>query len=377
MAIACHQGKHPGCCDRSLQRRLPWSINRSMQLQSTLKRTRPCKTEYWVLGPSADTPSPLRGLVLTPEELQNHVSEQSRRVAFRYGLNGSDLESASIIKIIESDKWRTHPNPTAYCNTIINTSAIDLLRRQAVEAKHLEQLLEEAGNEPPSHEPAEPDHPSDLASENNSNSGVDAKQDKSNKDDPDSNRKEKSFEGKAVQDDIDSRVAIIAEKLLSVDWGRSTLRPYLLLDARMLIAKQLLALKDDELHHIGECVNHHLSRSKFVEAIMPWGGDDALLILGDSKLTIQVAWEKLTAVIEASAAYHHATRRDKKSMAKVKLNTVAITACLRTEWPDLKDNTWTTKCVRAWKKVAAQFPEIKAELKPHSRGNKKQGESYA
>ena len=55
-------------------------------------------------------------------------------------------------------------------------------------------------------------------------------------------------------------------------------------------------------------------------------------------------------------------------MTKVKLNTVTIAACLRTQWPNLKDNTWTTKCVRAWKTVAQQFPEIKAQLNPHKRG---------
>lgn len=272
---------------------------------------------------------------LTDEELFKLVTEQSLQTARRLGLYGEGLASIVFVKVLQDGKLLGHPNPRAYCLTVIRNAAVDLCRTRARERRRLEELWEERAGQ------------CDGSVETTS-----------------------VPESEPIESAETPPLKELVTKLRGVHWGKSDRQPYLMLDARILLATQLLSLSDNELCHIGETLHQQRTRIEYIEAIMPWSAQTKSLSIGEPPMTIQVAWEMLAQLIVDSAAYRHATKSQRKQLTKATLSTVSVVTCLRQKWLGLKANTWTTNCIRAWNTVCEQYPEITAELKPHMRSKK-------
>ena len=283
-----------------------------------------------------------QGRRVTPESMHQHVALQSRRYKKSLGLDSDELSSEAVLKILTLGEWEAHPNPKAYCSRVLQTTAIDMCRRRQKEGKRLEIYWEDrkATETLPALKSLEA-----------------------------SREKEQTADATVSSPHISKPpLAEVVSKLRKVDWGRSHLEAFCMLDARILLAKQLQALSDDELRHVGSQLNQQRCRIETIEMIFPWGEQTETLELGEPSMAIKTAWGLLTDLIQRSAIYHLANRREREALPKAKLTAALISEALSAEATKLLPNTWTVNCVRAWKMVTEQFPEIATDLKPHSRG---------
>ena len=325
----------------------------------------------------------IAGRRLTPEQLHEHVAQQSRRFGRQLGLNQEDLCSEAMLKLVERGEWITHANPEAYCTSVLRTTAIDLCRRRQRESEVLERYAEELAEG--SSFPEEEERGTESGSVNQSfeghpgddfdtgQSSVDQSPMESDDQDEPVPEVESDDPGTAHPHDTGTEsfqnpMADVVDKLSQVDWGDSSLAAYCMLDGRILMAKKLQKVKDDEFRHVGDSVNDHLTRVQMFEKLFPWDGQTSTMEIGDPAVSIQIAWDALGDLVIQSAIYAQATRREREHLTNAKLSAALIVGAFESAGVEMKPNTWTTNCVRAWRVVKAQFPEIAADLKPHSRG---------
>ena len=321
----------------------------------------------------------IEGIRLTPEQLQSHIAQHSQRIAKKVGLNQEDLCSEASLKIIQRDEWRVHPNPEAHCTVAIRTTAIDMCRRRQRENDQLEAYAQglaatEVGSDV--------NRQSETSSVNDSPEGfaeVDLEVHNSSTDtnnvDTHEIEVEANLDSAGAASDVSSEIpqnpfADVVDRLIQVDWGDSSLAPYCMLDGRILLAKKLQKLTDDQLRHVGRSLNDELTRVQMIEQCFPWDAQISAMEIGTPAVALEAAWEALNDLIVQSAIYARASRREKEKLPKANLSAVLIVKVFQSAGFEIRPNTWTANCVRAWKLVKNQFPEIAADLKPHSRGQK-------
>ena len=319
----------------------------------------------------------IEGIRLTPEQLHSHIARHSQRIAKKVGLNQEDLCSEASLKIIQRDEWKVHPNPEAHCTVAIRTTAIDMCRRRQRENDQLEAYAEGLAA---TERVSDVNRESEISSVNDSseesidlevhNSSTNTKTQDTHEIEVEANLDIADAASEVSSEIPQNPFADVVDKLHQVDWGDSSLAPYCMLDGRILLAKKLQKLTDDQLRHVGRSLNDELTRVQMIEQCFPWDAQVSVSEIGTPAVSLQSVWENLNDLIVQSAIYARASRREKEKLPKANLSAVLIVKAFQSAGFEIRANTWTANCVRAWKLVKNQFPEITADLKPHSRGQK-------